>query len=251
MFRTWVSAAALGLAAVGAASHAQATPVTILPAFSGTTECVSGALVDDEAGPCSAGGATASFTASPFAGVQAQAIGGPSISDGGLAFLRYFYTIDGPDNGPVAVDIFTNVFASVTGGPNNVGFASLVDTEGHQICVILGSIGCPDAHGAASLNGAELTEMETPGLTYSILLEVEASEAGGAGNSAFARVDPLILVDPILTLDPELYSIRVSDGIANALPASGTPEPAAWVMMLAGFAGLGAAMRRRVALAAA
>jgi hypothetical protein len=236
-----IAAAACAAFAVGNGAKAG---VTILPAFTGTTECVSGALVVDAAGPCVAGGATASFTASPFAGVQAQAIGGPTISNGGQAFLTYFYTIDGPDTGPVGVDIFTDLLATVAGGPDNVAFASLFDTEGHQICATLGQAGCG---GVSSRSPGELTEMETPGLVYKIELEVEASEVGGAGNSVFASADPLILVDPILTIDPELYTIRLSDGVANALPPAGgpAPEPGVWAMLLAGFAGLGAALRGR------
>ena len=241
IIRTLASAAVLGVAALAASGQA-ARAVTILPAFNGTTECVSGALVVDNAGPCTAGGAAANFTPSPFAGVTASAIGGPSISNGGLAFLTYFYTIDGPNTDPVTVDIFTNLSTSVAGGPNNVAFASLFDTEGHQICAILGSIGCNGVGGV--VNAGELTEQETPGLVYSIELEVEASTVGGAGNTAFASADPLIIVDPT-TLNAGLYSIRLSAGVGNGLPPSGTPEPAAWVAMLAGFGLAGASLRAR------
>ncbi|HEX5263633.1 MAG TPA: PEPxxWA-CTERM sorting domain-containing protein, partial [Phenylobacterium sp.] len=191
---------------------------------------------------------SASFSPAPFAAVQATAVGpGGTFSNGALAFLTYYYTIDGPNNGQqVAVDITTDLLATITNA-TDLGFASLIDTEGHQLCVQLGSIGC---NGVGTLNGGELTEMETPGQVYSIGLEVEASENGAFGGSAFASADPKITVDEALTLDPELYTIRLSDGVANGLPPGttpleGAPEPADWALMLLGFAALGGALRSR------
>jgi hypothetical protein len=245
MFRTLVSTAALGIAALAAFSAAGPAQASItLPPFQASTECVSNGTVLDVSGPCTLGGATASFSPSPFAVVQASASGEAGLpSNGALSFMKYFYTIEGPDNGPIAVDIFADVLAT-TSNAENIGFASLFDTEGHQLCAQKGQIGCNDV---SSLHG-ELIEMEEPGVLYSIQLNVEASENGAFGGSAFASADPFIGIDPQLTIDPELYKIILSDGVANGLPGA-IPEPATWALMLAGFAGLGGALRRRRAVA--
>jgi PEP-CTERM motif len=84
--------------------------------------------------------------------------------------------------------------------------------------------------------------MDEPDQVYSAHLEVVAS-VGIFGGSAFASADPRIFVEPT---DPnaDLYSIRVSDGIANAVaPPTGVPEPSTWAMLLLGLAGLGTAAR--------
>jgi hypothetical protein len=243
MIRLLAATAALGIAALCAAGSAQAGG-TAVPAFSGSTECVSGGTVLDVFGPCSLGGGAAFFSPSPFALVQATAAGpASSISNGALAFLTFHYTIDGPDNGPIAVDIFSNLLT--TADAPNVAFASLIDTEDHQLCTQVGQIGC---NGVSQLNG-KLVEMETPGVVYTIGLEVEASENGFFGGSAFASADPFIGIDP-LDLNPDLYSIRLSDGVANGLPPSGAPEPAVWTLMILGLGAAGASLRaRRVAAA--
>jgi hypothetical protein len=68
----------------------------------------------------------------------------------------------------------------------------------------------------------------------SMVVEGDASGLGGASISGF--------VDPMITV-PTGYELILSPGI-------GVPEPASWALMLAGFGSLGAAMRRRRALAA-
>ena len=236
------AAAAMGFAALAAGGEARATGV-VVPPFTGSTECVSGGIVDDEFGPCGLGGAAAFFSPSPFAAVQATASGpASSVSNGALAFLTYHYTIDGPDNGPIAVDIFTNLLTTADFADS--AFASLDDTEGHQICAQIGQIGC---NNVAQRNGAEQVEMEEPGVVYTIGLEVEALENGSFGGSSFASADPFIGIDP-LDLNPGLYSIRLSDGVANALPP--VPEPAAWALMIIGFGLAGAGLRARRTVAA-
>ncbi len=243
MFRAWVSAAVLGLAGAAAVSAgpARAGSVVILPGFTGSTECQSNQVIDDESGPCSLGGGKASFAPSPFALVQAQAVGTTNTpSNSGLAFLTYSYTIDGPAGATVTTDIIANLLA-VTGDGSEIGFGSLTDTEGHQLCVALGQIGCG---GVSRIDHGRLVETETTGVVYTLHLEVEASELN-SGDSAFASVDPFIGIDQDLTIDPQLYSIRLSDGVANGLPAEGAPEPALWTVMLLGFAGLGTALRAR------
>ena len=166
MIRTLSMATALGIAALAAAGQAQAALVT-LPDFFGTTECTTNSA-DVGGNPCQLPGAQAFYAPAPFAAVQAMVSGAPGEGNhAAAASLTYFYTIDGPDNGPIAIDIETDLVTAASLGATS-GFASLVDTEDHQLCAQTGQGGCGDI---AHLNGS-LVEMETPGLVYSIHLEV-------------------------------------------------------------------------------
>ena len=71
------------------------------------------------------------------------------------------------------------------------------------------------------------------------MLGVLAAVSADQGGKAFASIDPAIFVDPNF-IDTSLYSVELSPGVGNGLPgtASPVPEPAAWSMLLMGFAGL-------------
>lgn len=66
-------------------------------------------------------------------------------------------------------------------------------------------------------------------------------ELGPSWASAF--IDPVFSIDPSF-LNADQYSILTSPGIGNGADI-GVPEPSTWVMMLLGFAGMGAVARRR------
>ncbi len=69
-----------------------------------------------------------------------------------------------------------------------------------------------------------------------------------------------LLIDPTLTLDPDFlttyglsaadFTITPESGFGNSAPVGGVPEPAAWVLMVAGFGFVGAALRLRAIAAA-
>jgi hypothetical protein len=244
MIKGWASAAAIGLAALSAAGAAQATRVpapapAILPAFSGFGACTAGEGVFQSGNPCNdsgpSGQVTAFYVGTPFATAEVSASGGTGLSEGGDANLTYYYTVDGPNTTPVTVDITTNLLTSASLG--SFSFAALNTSQGDQVCAQTNEGNCPggDFHGT-------ITELVTPGQIYSLTLETSATVNGAFGGTAFASADPFIGIDLNLNLNPDLYTLRVSDGIANAVP-SGAPEPAGWAMMLLGFGGLGAMAR--------
>jgi hypothetical protein len=77
-------------------------------------------------------------------------------------------------------------------------------------------------------------------------LQIFISASGGLNGSGTATADPFIFAHGIS--DPDaVYGIQVAEGVGNALPGTGgpVPEPAAWALLLAGFALSGAALRRR------
>ena len=61
-----------------------------------------------------------------------------------------------------------------------------------------------------------------------------------------SQFNGLVSIDPTFTIDPSFlaqnpgYSLQFSAGIGDT-PVGDTPEPASWLMMLVGFAGLGGA----------
>jgi hypothetical protein len=221
-----------GLLALGAVASASTT----LPPSSGIAGCVAGGSVVST-DPCSFGGASAFTVGAPFATAEAMATAPPEVGPGANSALTYYFTIDGPDHGPIEIGIATTLLTSAD--PDNTAFARISTTQGTFVCADTNEGLC----GRSQFDGI-LTEMDEPGQVYSVHLETVAS-VGVFGGSAFASADPYIFVE---STDPnaDLYSIRVSDGIANAVPSStAVPEPSTWAMLLLGFAGIGLAGYRR------
>jgi hypothetical protein len=80
----------------------------------------------------------------------------------------------------------------------------------------------------------------------STTVTIDSNGNGGLSLISFPAVGNIIT---ITTSDPSYdYSI---DNIGFNQATPGVPEPAAWALMLVGFAGLGAALRQRRALSAA
>jgi hypothetical protein len=85
------------------------------------------------------------------------------------------------------------------------------------------------------------------GSAHSIFLPVDP----GAGGFAFVGFnDPGATITSV-TIDVPFDLISIDDVRFAAGGGGGVPEPASWAMMLTGFVGLGAVLRRRRALAAA
>jgi hypothetical protein len=238
MIRLAVGVSVLLLLSAVTVGGSAAASGLILPNFTGVADCVGGSpnfLV--EADPCSNGGASASTVGAPFATAEASAASDGIYSQGANSALTYYFTIDGPDNGPIRVDISSDLVTR-SSNAENTAFASITTEQEISACADTNENLC----GRGQFHGV-ISELDEPGQLDSIHLEAVASENPAFGGTAFASADPLIFIDPA-DIDASAYSIRVSTDVVNGLP-SGVPEPAAWVMVLVGFAGLGAAMRAR------
>jgi hypothetical protein len=108
--------------------------------------------------------------------------------------------------------------------------------------------GClsPDFSGTRTFflapNTAYDVELQVYGETSDSAVYGIAGPHGETTPSASAMADPQIFLEPGFGLDdPDAYQLVLSAGISNFIPVSGSPvpEPAAWAMMLTGFAGLG------------
>jgi hypothetical protein len=227
--------AAFALLAVGAMPAASATLSMPLPASNGIAGCVAGGT-SVSTDPCSFGGASAFTVGAPSATAEATVTAPPGGGPGANSALTYYFTIDGPDDGPIAIGIATNLLTSAS--LDNTAFARISTSQGTSACADTNEGLC----GGSQFDGT-LVEMDEPGQVFFVHLETVAS-VGILGGSAFASADPFIFVE---STDPnaDLYTIRVSDGIANAAaPSTGVPEPSIWAMLLLGFAGLSLAARR-------
>ncbi len=201
--------------------------------------------VHDKAGSFTGAGGSASVAAYPAVVLQASA----DQSSGASADLWYYFTVIGPDCGSciIPIDLATTLTARSTPdqarGLSAYARASLrVEglTEGYQFV--------NTADGLESFSGTWSGNIHTTtvaGYQNGVNVHAEA-----AGFSAEAYADPKIFIDPsFMATDPDYlahYSIQLSQGVGNALPnVSGVPEPATWGLMLIGFAGMGAVLRRR------
>ncbi len=78
------------------------------------------------------------------------------------------------------------------------------------------------------------------GIHGSLFADGNAPDFDGLGPASFSYSDPASL--HILAVTPDLDLVSAS---GHDYSPGGVPEPAAWALMLAGFAGVGVALRRR------
>jgi hypothetical protein len=159
------------------------------------------------------GDAPVTINASGSAGFSSLQTGG----QGGANLLLRIREGDNGLNGPLILDEFLNL--------NEVG----------GVCRTI----CSDSF---SVNSVFLLHTNT---IYMVHMDVTASLFGGGPpgtNTAYANIDPTFTVHGPFT-------IQLSDGFGGGinLPGAGAsvPEPASWALMVIGFGGLGAALRRR------
>jgi hypothetical protein len=83
----------------------------------------------------------------------------------------------------------------------------------------------------------------TPAFTDQQFIRALIDSNADAGPDMIDGFDPFSI--DIVSLDPNYQFISADGRTIGNLPAGGVPEPAAWAMMLTGFAGIGWTLRRR------
>jgi hypothetical protein len=147
------------LLALGGVPAGSTTVPTPLPDSTGIAGCVAGGTVIST-DPCSFGGASAFTVGAPFATAEAMVAAPPGFGPGANSALTYFYTVDGPDNGPIAIGIATNLLTFTH--LDNTAFAGISTSQGTNVCADTNAGLC----GGSQFDGI-LIEMDEPGQVYS------------------------------------------------------------------------------------
>ena len=235
------------------------------------TSSVGGDLINQNA----AGRVSASATASlsyPVATAGANSI--EPANGLGRSDLTFYVAVIGPRESLVDLDITGRVNTVTTVDPRNLGspsgdfsrsVASLTTFGVFGLsmtswdCEVARPFGCvsEDFQANSYISTYDETTLNAGSGTVDLshkALKIELTAAAisdDEGDSAFASIDPLITIDPS-TPDAGLYQIYISPAYLNGVApeaTGGVPEPAAWTLMLLGFGGVGAGLRRRRHLA--
>lgn len=170
--------------------------------------------------------------------------GGGLIAD---ARLKYYFALLSDTPGGIHVLIDTSTTASGYGSYFAESEVDLNAKDGTLNKVLAyshacGAIGSCNPSANHYVDGGNLPVLIQANKIYSITLLVDGHTTNpDSGFSAFA--------DPIFTLDPDFTApgdarFAFSQNL-SAITSGGVPEPATWAMMLTGFGGLGAILRRR------
>jgi hypothetical protein len=189
----------------------------------------------------SCGTASGSLT-SNFNGVQSVSGSAMTFEDLGAqsyATVDFYFMIKGPVNEPVPYGMKASGATSVFGGGQATAFLYLDGTLLNYACSSSMAGYC-----AVSDEFAFDTEFSAPSNTVQKLeIDLSGGTAAFGGGPYSASADPVITVDPAYAA--EGYSLVLSPNVTLGSPAPSVPEPATWVMALAGFAALGFTYRMR------
>lgn len=200
-------------------------------------------------GPCFTGTAT---TTGNLASVNTSTA--PGSFGAANATVNYSYKVDGPDGVVVPLNMIGHLSAHVSDPNSGIGgfayiiahggidFGAFVDfANGFKAC---SGVGCsPQSTEDLSVNTNFYVPSDTV-LSFSLLAGCGGTTSDD--NSCSATADPMITIDPTFSAANPGFSLEFSSNISNTVGATpGVPEPAAWAMMLVGFAGIGWTLRRR------
>jgi hypothetical protein len=173
------------------------------------------------------------------------------------SYFSYSFSADGAVDQLVPVSIRFILDTSATGS-ESTGIAGISMQKTHEDTEIdqFNYVACSATTNGCDLNGYGGDPSHLSGVwsgyiqsntayTFDLSAIAFANSRDGFPSVAFAFADPQITIE-----DPNFH-LNLPDFIGNRLPG-GAPEPGTWAMMLVGFGGLGAVLRRkhRVALAA-
>lgn len=176
--------------------------------------------------------------------VSAFSSGGPlegqAESDG-----QFYFELAGPA-GLVPIDFDATGTTSVT-GPGGTASA-VAKVEFGSLAKL---VACSDSFGGCgsfgpTFSGAVHFDV-SPGHAYSVELSTDCNAASSMTHdtTCSAMIDPMISIDPGFA-GAGLYTLSFSEDVASPPgPRPGIPEPSSWAIMLLGFLGVGATLRKR------
>ena len=186
-----------------------------------------------------------SQTSNTGGGVALARVSGLEGGAFATTLLRYQITLVGPAGGPVGVNVQANGYVQGSGVDlnfgNNLYYAqALFLLRTPTLVRVLADTRIPTGPQAFALN---TTAFFAPNVSYFVDLSAEA--AAGAPHGFLNASTAEAFVDPVFTIDPTFAALYHFVGIPIDAPTGGVPEASTWVMLLMGFAGLGATLRLR------
>lgn len=168
-------------------------------------------------------------------------LGGQSAT----AFLTYYFSVTGGSVGtPVTVDVLTNLMTSASAEPipGSTAFYAFSEID---VGPTLEETVCTDTTQCSNsqFNGT-LQLTVNSGDQVQVHFEVISESNVAFSGTASASADPMISIAPT-NLDPQLYSIILSDGVGNGLAPTTTPLPAAFPLFAGGLGFVGYLTRRK------
>ncbi len=239
---------------------------TVRDGFSGSNVTLRATSVD------SSEGATVATTASADANFSAESSAGigylievHAANDAAFGALRPFLRTSGAiasiggSYSLTASGQSYSVASAITG--NNIpldvslerSFGSICDFSGYHDSTGAGcGVGLRYDVDLNFVTGSTFTNGNPLSLYGTIYISTE-THAGATGTSGYAGQSSAF-IDPTVTLNPlfnsPLYTVNVGNAVQPYVPGA-VPEPAAWALMLAGFAAVGGASRRQRRVVAA
>lgn len=184
--------------------------------------------------------ASGSITISPFVNIQTTStgLGGNLGGQSAESLLTYYFAaIGGTPGSAVTVDVQTNLMTSALGAAYAFSEIDVGPTLEETVCTDTSQCTNSQFNGTLQLTVNSGTAVQ---VHFEVISETNVAFTGTASASA----DPMISIDPS-TLNPQLYSIILSDGVGNGLPLTTTPLPAALPLFAGGLGMVGFLARRR------
>jgi hypothetical protein len=179
--------------------------------------------------------------------VYNAAYGGPTLHDvNGNGELTWWSPADNPNVVQTGTGMVNLPLSLTSFYPPNGGGSS--DAGGYQTAIFTGELKLPTAETVAFTLGADDDAIVAVDGTVVDQLGGVHSITDAAGVTSMLSAGTHTLT--IFYADRDQVDAALDFSIQTSGVTLGVPEPATWAMMLIGFGGMGAAMRRKRALAA-
>lgn len=187
-----------------------------------------------------------------FVTLKSEAVSTTGYHADGNGQLNYSVLVGGSGySGIVPIRLIANLAVSVSGDGAHVGvgdanlYVGLANSTSQWRAALCTS-SCVGAQPSSVAVDTILNVNVGQMISITESVRTEATDGG----TAYAFADPYFSIDPTFLAQHPGLTLQFSQFIGNDPAPSGVPEPATWASMIAGFALLGGAMRRRRSLPA-